>query len=132
MIKAIQEKVSAPHIAAELGSAEWSGMKFNKSGKSILITTKKGIAFILDGYDGSVTNVFSSNGSSEPMAACLASDDKSILCSGENGAVNVYDSGTGALLKKLEGNSGHVGSIESNPKFGQIASSCTNTAIWLW
>lgn len=132
IIKAIQQKVSSPHIAEELGSAEWSGMKFNKSGKGLLVTTKKGIAFMLDGYDGSVTNVFTVNGSSEPMAACLSSDDKSVLCSGEHGAVIAYDSGTGVLLKKLEGKTGHVGCIASNPKFAQIASSCTDTALWLW
>mmetsp|Transcript_19941 Transcript_19941/g.24595 ORF Transcript_19941/g.24595 Transcript_19941/m.24595 type:complete len:362 (-) Transcript_19941:782-1867(-) len=142
--RAIQQKVSLPHQASELTNAEWQSVKFNKSGKLLLVTTKKGVALILDGYDGSIVNVFvgddghgksNSNNNdylNEPMAACFASDDKTILCGNGDGSINCWDANTGEKLRKLDGHVGRVGCIASNPKYAQFASSCTNTALWLW
>jgi WD40 repeat protein len=132
--RAIQQKVSTPEIAFELGNADWTGVKFNKSGKHLLVTTNKGSALLLDGYDGSIVHVFVGEGDNlkQPMAACFSSDDKTILAGNSNGTISCWDAESGELIKKLEGHVGRVGCIASNPKYAQIASSCTNTALWLW
>jgi len=112
-------------------------MKFNKSGKQILVTTESGLVIMVDGYDGKVTNVFLSEGANgapgtQPAAACFTSDDQTVLCGNEDGTISCWDVATGSLVKKLKGHVGHVACIASNPKYAQIASSCTNTALWLW
>jgi WD40 repeat protein len=112
-------------------------MRFNKSGKQILITTDKGLVLMVDGYDGRLTHAFLSKGAddspgTEPAAACFTSDDNFLLIGNENGTIDCYDSTTGELRRKLEGHVGRVGCIEFNPKYQQFASSCTNTALWLW
>lgn len=132
--RAIQQKTSTPETASELSSADWTGIKFNNSGKHLLVTTKKSSALMLDGYDGSIVNVFVGDGEnkSEPLAACFSSDDRTILGGNPDGTISCWDASNGELIKKLEGHVGRVGCIASNPKYAQIASCCTNTALWLW
>jgi len=142
-------------IATELSFAQWTTMKFNTSGKKLLVTTEKGIALILDGYDGSVIDVLISgsdggggggvdgNGTglmtkcpSEPMAACFTRDDKTVLSGNDDGTVGCWslDAGGGAstLVQTLKGHVGRVGCMATNPKYAQVATACTNTAVWLW
>ncbi len=132
--RAIQQKTSTPETASELSSADWTGIKFNKSGKHLLVTTKKSSALMLDGYDGSIVNVFVGDGEnkSEPLAACFSSDDSTILGGNPDGTISCWDASNGELIKKLEGHVGRVGCIASNPKYAQFVSCCTNTALWLW
>lgn len=93
---------------------------------------------IVDGYDGSITNVFFAEGlDGTPMSgvtagACFTSDGNTVLVGNANGTISCYDAINGTMVKQLKGHVGAVGCIESNPKYAQIASSCTNTAIWLW
>lgn len=128
-----------PMEASDLCGSHWKSMKFNKSGKQILITTDTGIVFMVDGYDSNkVTNVFLSEGinsspyGNQPSVACFSSDDQTVLVGNENGTISCYDSLDGSLLRKLEGHVGRVGCVASNPKYAQIASACTNIALWLW
>lgn len=132
--RAIQQKVSTPEAASELSNAAWNGIKFDKSGKHLLVTTQKGCALLLDGYDGKIVNVFVGEGENvkEPMAACFSSDDKTVLGGNADGTISCWDVASGQLIKKLEGHVGPVSCIASNPKYAQLASSCTNTALWLW
>ena len=148
ILKAIQNKgVISPTLANELSKSEWTSMKFNTSGKNLLVTTKKGLILMLDGFDGSVTNIFMSNGidtaatsssttvpaaMDHSMSACFTPDEKTVLGGNEDGSISCWDSKTGVLLRKLDGHVGRVGCLAANPKFAQIASACTNTAIWLW
>jgi len=132
--RSIQQKVSRPELASELGAADWTGIKFNKSGSHLLVTTKKGCALMLDGFNGSVVNAFVGEEIhyNQPLAACFASDDKTVLGGHPDGTISCWDSSDAELIKKLEGHVGRVGCIASNPKYAQLASSCTNTALWLW
>jgi COMPASS component SWD2 len=115
-------------------TADWTKIKFSNSGKNILVTTTKSSALILDGYDASVVNVFvgEEEHAEQPLAACFSSDDKTILGGHADGTISCWDATNGELIKKLSGHVGRVGCIASNPKYSQIASSCTNTALWLW
>jgi hypothetical protein len=39
---------------------------------------------------------------------------------------------SGALVNTLKGHSGAINCLAANPKYAQIASSCTHTALWIW
>ena len=142
LLNAVQSKgqTAQPHIASELSRARWTSMNFNKSGKQILITTEVGLVLMVDGYDAQiVTHVFSAEGtngpgsqSTKPASACFSSDDQTVLIGNEDGSISCYDAVSGLIVKKLEGHVGHVGYIASNPKYAQIASACTNVALWQW
>mmetsp|Transcript_19591 Transcript_19591/g.29673 ORF Transcript_19591/g.29673 Transcript_19591/m.29673 type:complete len:352 (-) Transcript_19591:42-1097(-) len=137
VLQSITNKMIRPDMAAELAKSTWTSMKFNKSGNQILVTTNKGLVLMVDGYDGKLTHTFictnaDGNPGTEPSAACWSSDDKTILCGNEDGSLFVYDATSGDTLRKMKGHVGRVGCIASNPKYQQIASSCTNTALWLW
>lgn len=142
-----QHVVPSNTIATELSFARWTSMKFNTSGKKLLVTTDKGMALVLDGYDGSVRDVLLSNSGNDgatmmtkcpsaPMTACFTRDDKAVLCGNEDGTIDCWnlDSGGGSstIVQTLKGHVGRVGCIATNPKFAQIATACTNTAVWLW
>jgi len=138
ILKAIEGRGVAPNFANDLSRAKWTSMKFNTSGKNLLVTAEKGLALMLDGFDGSVTNTFLSDGldsttsSTEAAAMCFTPDEKVILGGNEDGTISCWDAKTGILLRKLDGHVGRVGCLAPNPKFAQIASACTNTALWLW
>ncbi len=152
VLNSISNQLSRPDMNAssELAKARWTSMRFNKSGKQILVTTDRGVILMIDGYDGKLTHSFlsssasasssSSNGASatdintqtQPSSACFSSDDRTVLCGNEDGSISCYDATTGELVRILKGHVGNVGCIASNPKYQQFASSCTNTALWLW
>mmetsp|Transcript_17134 Transcript_17134/g.32419 ORF Transcript_17134/g.32419 Transcript_17134/m.32419 type:complete len:359 (-) Transcript_17134:57-1133(-) len=128
-----------PMEASDLCGAQWKSMTFNKSGKQILITTDTGIVVMVDGYDSNkVTNIFLSKGvnggpnGNQAAVACFSSDDQTVLVGNENGTISCYDSLDGSLLRTLEGHVGKISCVASNPKYAQIASACTNVALWLW
>ncbi|KAL7460607.1 hypothetical protein ACHAXS_001051 [Conticribra weissflogii] len=127
-----------PESAYSLSLSEWISMEFNKSGKQILIGTKSGVAITIDGYDGVALRSFMLDSghdkasSSEPLAACFTPDERSVLCGNENGTISCFDANTGILNRKLKGHVDRVGCVAANPKYTQIATSCTNTALWIW
>jgi len=136
--KAVNERGMTRELSIELSKAQWTSMKFNTSGKHLLVTASRGLALMVDGYDSSVTNAFVAEGAnlaqppSEPPAVCFASDDNTILMGNENGTITCWNANTGEALRKLEGHVGRVGCIAANGKYAQIASACTNTALWIW
>lgn len=128
-------KVAQSDLALELSQSKWTRMKFNKSGKQILVTTNSGLVIMVDGYTGSITHIFTSEGdhgkpSKLPAPACFSQDDNTVFCGNENGTISCFDATTGDLLKKLDGHVGRVGCISVNPNYAQLATSCTNTALW--
>ena len=137
LLNSIQKKVSQPGLATELCKSKWKSIDFNKSGKQILVKTESGLVIIVDGYDGAVTNVFFSEGSdgaptTGATGACFTPDGNTVLVGNGDGSISCWDAVYGILVKQLKGHVGPVGCIESNPKYAQIASSCTNTALWSW
>ena len=127
---------STPERSYALSRSEWTSMDFNKSGKQLLLGTNGGVAHTVDGYEGTVLYSFQMDGDADnsalPMAACFTCDDKSILCGNGDGTVSCYQADSGLLARKLRGHVDRVTCVSSNPKYAQIASSCTNTAVWVW
>lgn len=127
---------STPERSYALSKAEWTSMEFNKSGKQILVAANGGMALSIDGYEGTVLHSFlaeagPSSDSSHPMAACFTVDDTSIICGNNDGTVSCYQADSGLLARKLRGHVDRVGAVSPNPKYAQIASACTNTAVWI-
>jgi len=112
-------------------------MEFNKSGKQILICAVGGFALSVDGYEGTPLHAFQTEvgpggaaSQSHPMAACFA-DDSSVICGNDDGTVSCYQADSGLLARRLRGHVDRVGAVAVNPKYAQLASSCTNTAVWI-
>lgn len=122
------EKVLPPDQSM-LSQSEWTSLSFDMSGNQILATGKNGLALLLDGFDGSVQQNFSSMGTT---CACFTPDDKTVLTGNVDGSVGCWNVATGAMLKKMEGHPSRIGCIASNPKYAMFASCCTNTALWIW
>ena len=129
---------STPERAYALSKAEWTSMEFNKSGKQILIGAMGGLTLSLDGYEGNVIHSFqtetlpSSTTATQtyPMATCFTADDMSIICGNDDGTVSCYHAESGLLTRKLRGHVDRVGAVAANPKYKQLATACTNTAVW--
>jgi len=131
--KAIHSKGVAPELAMVLSRSEWTSIKFDKSGKQLLVTGKKGLVMTLDGFDGTITNVFSNPSSTNgELSACFTPDDRTILTGNEDGSIHCWNAKNGNLLRKLEGHTNRVGCVAANPKYAQVASACSNTALWNW
>ena len=132
---------STPERAYALSKAHWTSMEFNKSGKQVLIGTMGGVALSVDGYEGHPLHAFqtevavggTSSQSSDyyPMATCFTADEQSIICGNDDGTVSCYQSDSGLLARKLRGHVDRVGAVAMNPKYAQIATGCTNTAVWI-
>ena len=114
--------------------------------RKVLACAKGGYALNIDGYEGSTLFAMlaedeganslvpssSSSSSSSSMAACFAADDKTLLCGNENGTVSCVNAKTGAPQRMLRGHVDRVGAVAVNPRYAQIATACTNTALWIW
>jgi COMPASS component SWD2 len=114
----------------QLAGSLWSSMKFNATGTQILVGSSDGLSLTLDGFEGTVQKAFCDKNATG--ASCWSSDDKTILTGNQDGSISCWNVESGELVKKLEGHSGPVGCIASNPKYTMLASACTNTALWLW
>jgi len=127
---------STPERAYALSKAEWTSMQFNQSGTQILVGAYGGIAFSLDGYEGTVLHSFQTEAglvgasTSLPMAACFTSDDQSIICGNDDGTVSCYQADSGLLARKLRGHVDRVGAVAVSPAYKQMASACTSTVVW--
>lgn len=126
-------------LSSELSKAEWTSMEFNQQGNLILVTGKKGLGLLLDGYDGHVKQIYvdpargtkqSTNESS--LVACFSEDDKYVISGSDDGSVCVWEPLEARLIQKIEGHVDRINAIECNPKSALIATACTNTALWIW
>jgi WD40 repeat protein len=126
-------RLVAPDRSLDLGVATWNSIAFNTSGNQLLITADQGLCLLLDGFEGTVQRALvSSKPTSKAAVACFTPDDRTVLAGNENGTISCWNAETGGLIKTLEGHLGPVGCIAANPKYAQLASSCTNTALWIW
>lgn len=142
--KSIMQKGLPVDVASVLSAAEWTSIEFNTSGKQMLVAAKQGLAIMLDGFNGSITQIFVASTvsydkvgavashSNDGLAACFSYDDRFVLGGCEDGTIHCWNASSGNLLNKLEGHKSRVGCIAANPKFAMMASSCTNTALWVW
>lgn len=136
--KSMHNKGFAPEASLELSKAEWTSLQFNAQGNKLLVTAKKGVGLLLDGFDGSVSGVFVGEplrgdvSPTQPLSACFTADDRTVLGGCEDGTVCCWDSNSGRLTHRLEGHADRVGAIACNPKLALVATSCINTALWIW
>jgi COMPASS component SWD2 len=107
-------------------------IEFNQSGNQILLQAEEGVAVVLDGYDGTIQRIFQSSRGGKGTSACFTPDDKTVLMGTETGMIDCWDVVSGRVVRTLEGHMGPVGAVIANPKYSQIASSCTNTCLWIW
>lgn len=146
---------TTPVQAEQLARNPWSNhgacMKFNTKGDQILVGGNNGMVILLDGFGGAIQRVWmtgsgssgdnSSSGSSSSSSsnnhavACFSSDDQCVLAAGSDpGTIDVFTSDkTGSKIKRLEGHvDGNINCIAPNPVYSQFASSCKDTALWIW
>lgn len=140
----LQNPSTSPVQAEQLSRNPWSNhgasMKFNTKGDQILVGGNDGMVILLDGFGGAIQRVWmtgssSSSGSNNNAVACFSSDDQCVLAAGSDpGTIDVYTSDkTGSKIKRLEGHAdGNINCIASNPIYSQFASSCKDTALWIW
>ena len=131
---AIQSHINVvPERAKELSQAEWKSIKFNVSGDRILIGTEKGMSIILDGFTGVIQQIIIGHIPTERNAvACFTPDDETLLFGNDDGTITCWNIRDGSVAKSLAGHVGPVSCIAANPKYNQIASACSQTAIWHW
>jgi COMPASS component SWD2 len=131
---AIQSHLSvAPDRDKELSQVDWTSMEFNVSGNQILVGAHKGMCLLLDGFEGSIQRVLVPPLPSErPAVASYTPDDKTILQGNEDGSIACWDVNTGTIKTTLTGHPGPVTCVASNPKHAQIASTCSQAALWIW
>lgn len=127
---AIQSQVQAfEGNASEVSKQTITSMSFNKSGNQLLLRGNDGLAFLLDGFEGTVQKTLCNVGS---ISACFTPDDKTVLIGNKDGTISCWSVESGKVVKHLGGHTGPVGCIAACPTKELFASSCTSTALWLW
>ena len=124
----LQQAMTTQRIPLPAQPMTWKSLSFNASGNRMLVRTD-GYGIVLDGYEGTVQRIFPSENSG---SMCFTPDDQSVLVGNQNGTVDCWNLASGTLVKKLEGHTGPVGAVACNPKYAQVASSCSSTCLWLW
>lgn len=130
--KDVQEAIATQRIAnAPSKPLTWKSIDFNLSGNRILVESDEGLTLVLDGYEGTVQRIFQSTAGNS-TCACFTPDDQSVLIANDAGSIDCWNVQARTMVKTLEGHLGPVGALQCNPKYSQIASSCTNTSLWIW
>jgi WD40 repeat protein len=124
--KSLEDAITTHRVTPPTEHLIMNSITFNSSGNRILVQSEQGLAFVLDGYEGTVQRVFESS-RGKGTVSCFTPDDQSVLMGSESGIIDCWNIQSGTVVKQLEGHVGPVGAIACNPKFKQIASSCTNT-----
>jgi WD40 repeat protein len=128
----VQQAMETQRVTVPQNQAlTWKSIDFNLSGNRMLVEADPGITLVLDGYEGTVQRIFQSKEGSA-TSACFTPDDQSVLVANDAGKVDCWNLQSGTIVKTLEGHLGPVGALKCNPKYSQIASSCTNTCLWIW
>lgn len=117
--------------ASLLSKVEWTSIEFNLSGNQILVGAEKGMSMILDGFEGTVQRVLVGK-SDRPAVSCITPDDKTLLQGNDDGTISCWSIESGSVVKTLEGHPASINCVAANPKYAQIASCCTQTALWTW
>ena len=135
---ALQGKGIASDVASNLSRGKWNSMAFNKSGDQILVGADRGVGLVVNGFsDGQVDHVLLAEGAATQaetatFSGCFTPEDRTIVSGNQDGTITCWDTKSGLMSCKLEGHPDRVGCVAANPKFAQIASSCSNTALWTW
>jgi COMPASS component SWD2 len=131
---AIQSHINVePDRAKELRQAPWKSIQFNVAGDRILIRTGNGMSIILDGFTGAIQRIIGGQYPTERnTVSCFTPDDETLLMGNNDGTISCWNIQSGSVIKTLTGHIGPVSCLAANPKYNQIASACSQTAIWNW
>ena len=130
--KDLQQAMQTQRVQVPSGPIKWNTIRFDVSGNRMLVEADPGLAIVLDGFEGTVQRIFDCPSGKRQTAATFTPDDQSVLVGMNDGSIQCWNIQTGSVVKSLEGHSGPVGGLACNPKYAQIASSCTSTCLWLW
>ncbi|XP_037945531.1 WD repeat-containing protein 82-like [Teleopsis dalmanni] len=113
---------------------EWTGLKFSRDGKTILISTNGTVIRLLDSFHGTPLQTFDGYANTERLSieASFSPDSQYIFSGSSNGRLHVWNTDTGRKVCVLNGN--HLGPtrcVQFNPQKIMLASACTNLAFWL-
>jgi WD40 repeat protein len=126
---AIQKQDGFAGNAADMAKQQITFMSFNASGNQLLVTGNDGLAFLLDGFEGTIQKSLCSQGA---LSACYTPDDKTVLMGNKDNTISCWNVDKGNVVKHLGGHTGPVSCVAANPTKEMFASSCTSTALWLW
>ncbi|XP_037535422.1 WD repeat-containing protein 82 isoform X1 [Nematolebias whitei] len=113
---------------------DWTGLKFSKDGKHILICTNGGAIRILNSFNGSVLYTFSgyNNSKGVSLEACFTPDSKFVMIGSEDGRVHVWSIENGMKVAVLDGkHQGPINTLQFNPLYMTFASACSSMMFWL-
>ncbi|CAG9798142.1 unnamed protein product [Chironomus riparius] len=116
---------------------EWTGLKFSKDGKTILISTNGSIIRLIDAFHGTPLQTFTgisgySNNKGIPIEASFSPDSQYIFSGSTDGRVHVWNADSGFKVCVLNGDHQNpVQCVQFNPKYMMMVSACTNLAFWL-
>jgi WD40 repeat protein len=125
----MQTALQANNIPLSASSLTWNSINFNVSGNRMLVEADPGLAIVLDGFEGTIQNIFSGG---QKSSACFTPDDNSLVLGTDSGTIQCLDLNSGSVVRTLEGHKGPISAIACNPKYAQLASSCTSTCLWIW
>lgn len=134
---------------------DWTGLKFSKDGKTILISTNGSIIRLIDAFHGTPLQTFTGkkrkhlsrfcgllsilsfvlgylNNKGIPIEASFSPDSQFIFSGSTDGRVHVWNADTGFKVCVLNGDHPNpVGCVQFNPKYMMLVSACTNLGFWL-
>lgn len=113
---------------------DWTGLKFSRDGKTILISTNGSIIRLIDAFHGTPLQTFTGhlNNKGIPIEASFSPDSQFIFSGSTDGRVHVWNADTGFKICSLQGDHpGPIQCVQFNPKYMMLASACTNMAFWL-
>ncbi|CAD6996851.1 unnamed protein product [Ceratitis capitata] len=113
---------------------DWTGLKFSRDGKIILISTNGSIIRLVDAFHGTPLQTFTGypNNKGIPIEASFSPDSQYIFSGSTDGRVHIWNADTGCKVCVLNGDHpGPVQCVQFNPKYMMLASACTNMSFWL-
>uniref|UniRef100_A0A6M2DJP4 Putative histone H3 lys4 methyltransferase complex and rna cleavage factor ii complex n=1 Tax=Xenopsylla cheopis TaxID=163159 RepID=A0A6M2DJP4_XENCH len=113
---------------------DWTGLKFSRDGKTILISTNGSMIRLIDAFHGTPLQTFTGhlNNKGIPIEASYSPDSQFIFSGSTDGRVHVWNADTGYKVCVLNGDHpAPIQCVKFNPKFMMLASACTNMAFWL-
>lgn len=113
---------------------DWTGLKFSRDGKTILISTNGSIIRLIDAFHGTPLQTFTGhlNNKGIPIEASFSPDSQFVFSGSTDGRVHVWNADTGYKVCVLNADhTGPVQCVQFNPKYMMLASACTNMSFWL-
>ncbi|XP_044539876.1 WD repeat-containing protein 82-like [Gracilinanus agilis] len=113
---------------------EWTGLKFSKDGKHILLYTNGSCFHVVDAFKGMVTHIFSgyNNHQALSLEAAFTPDSQFVMIGSEDGKIHIWNGENGDKVAVLDAkHTGPITCLQFNPNFMTFASACSNMSFWL-